>query len=352
MKSDIYFISEKTTILEAMSKLDELPVKVLFVVKENVLKASVTDGDIRRAILNGVGLSATTFEYANFNPVYVRVSDKDRCRELAAERDIAAVPIINDRDEIEDIFFRAGKRDNSARERLLVPVVIMAGGLGTRLYPYTKILPKPLIPIEGTPISERIIDSFYKMGCNTFYMIVNHKKNMIKAYYSEITKRYALQFVDEDIPLGTGGGLKKLEGEIDQTFILTNCDIIIMNDIRDIIAHHKKNNNFVTMVCSLKNFQLPYGVVNFSEGGTVEELEEKPKMSFFTNTGYYVLEPEIFNYIGENERIGMPDVIMRAKEAGMRVGIYPIGENSWLDMGQIDTMETMERRFKEIEMKE
>ena len=209
-------------------------------------------------------------------------------------------------------------------------------------------MPKPLIPIVDTPISERIIQSFQKIGCKEFYMIINYKKNMIKAYFTDSDKNYNICFVEEKTPLGTGGGIRLLKGKIHNTFILTNCDILILEDVRKMIEHHKEQNNQVTMVCSLKNFEIPYGIVNFTEGGEISSFEEKPKMSFFTNTGYYILEPSIFQYIGENENIGMPDIITRMKDAGQKVGIYPISENAWLDMGQMDSMESMERKVKEL----
>ena len=108
--------------------------------------------------------------------------------------------------------------------------------------------------------------------------------------------------------------------------------------------------NKVTMVCSLKNFTIPYGIVNFSEGGEISSFEEKPQLSFFTNTGYYILEPDVFDYIDQGEKIGMPDIIDRMRKNGLKVGVYPISENAWLDMGQFDSMESMERRLKELKI--
>lgn len=171
---------------------------------------------------------------------------------------------------------------------------------------------------------------------------------MIKAYFNDPDCNYNIHFWDEDIPLGTGGGLYLLKDDINDTFVLTNCDILILNDVRKIVSHHKEEKNKVTMVCSLKNFEIPYGVVRFSEGGEISSFEEKPKMSFYANTGYYILEKEIFQYINPNENIGMPDIIDRMREAGHKIGIYPIGENEWLDMGQFDAMESMERRLSEM----
>ena len=191
---------------------------------------------------------------------------------------------------------------------------------------------------------------FQNLGCKDFHMIVNYKKNMIKAYFNDLDCSYNIHFWDEDIPLGTGGGLYLLEDSIKSTFILTNCDILVLNDVEQIVKHHKLKKNKVTIVCSLKSFEIPYGVVNFTEGGEISSFEEKPQMSFFTNTGYYIMEKDIFGYIKHKERIGMPDIIERMLKRGEKIGIYPISENAWLDMGQFDTMESMERKLKEINL--
>lgn len=336
------------TIVEVLKRLDALRIKVVFVVDEdNKLIASVTDGDIRRAILKGISLECEVAEIAHNNPYVVHEEDSKLIKQLLIEKKLGAVPYIDKDGKVIHIFCEGDKaRDKS--ENVNLPVVIMAGGQGKRLYPYTKILPKPLIPIEDTPICERIINSFIDIGCRDFYMVVNYKKNMIKSYFADAGLDCELTFVDEDTPLGTGGGLKLCSNQVNETFILTNCDILILDDVRQIIEHHKEQKNAVTMVCSLKNFEIPYGVVNFSEGGEICSFEEKPKMSFFTNTGYYILEPEVMEYIGDNESIGMPDIIERMKQDGRKIGIYPIGEDAWLDMGQFDSMEGMERKLREI----
>ena len=223
----------------------------------------------------------------------------------------------------------------------------MAGGLGTRLYPYTKILPKPLIPVGEIPIIEHIINRFYRQGAQNFYLIVNHKKNMIKAYLNDIEKAYQVCFVDEEQPLGTGGGLSLLKGEISQPFILSNCDILIDSDYEKIYEHHLSENNYITMVCSLKNMRIPYGVVEISKDGGIEEMKEKPEISFFTNTGMYVVHPEVIDELELNQRIDFPDIIEKCRQEGKKIGVYPISENSWLDMGQIDELEEMRRRLED-----
>lgn len=338
-----------TSVLSALAKLEEVRDKVLFVLDdEDRLVASLTDGDIRRTILKGVPLSASAVDFACAEPFAVVEGDEEPAKEAFDKLALGAIPIVDANKSVVGLLVRNDK-DRIEKNAISIPVVIMAGGKGTRLYPYTKILPKPLIPIDDIPISERIIRSFAEIGCTDFNMIVNYKGNMIKSYYNECEERYNIRFYDEDEPLGTGGGLRLIKDDVKETFILSNCDILILADIADIVRFHKENGNKATIVCSLKNFEIPYGVVHFSEGGEIESMEEKPQMSYFTNTGYYVLDKEVFDYIGDNERIGMPDILDRMRLSGLKVGVYPIGENSWLDMGQFDSMDTMERRLKEIE---
>lgn len=348
MYNDMYFMHENSTLTEVINRLDQLKVKTLFILRDGVLVASVTDGDIRRAILKGIGLTTPVSQFANYSPICLAVDSNQNRDDILVKKGIYAIPMVDEKKRVVDIYIGNDVTRIQESQPMDLPVIIMAGGLGTRLYPYTKILPKPLIPIEDTPISERIIHSFYEKGCKRFFMIVNHKKNMIKAYFNDIKKLYDLEFVDENKPLGTGGGIWFLKDKIKETFVLTNCDILIMDDLSKIVEHHREMENDVTMVCSLKNYEIPYGVVNFSEGGAIESFDEKPHMSFFTNTGYYILEPSVFQYVQKDEYIGMPDVVMRMKEGGLKVGIYPIGENAWLDMGQMDSMDIMERRLREI----
>lgn len=343
-------IQETCTLKQALEQLERVLVKVLFVLSEGRFVATLTDGDVRRAILRGASLDSSIMHVANQNPIYVKEDNRNTVTKILGEKCIGALPLIDKEGKIIKIYINNIYSKKIVDENLDVPVVIMAGGLGTRLYPYTRVLPKPLIPIEGIPISERIIHSFQNIGCKEFYMVINYKKNMIRAYFSDLEREYSLHFYEEDIPLGTGGGVHLLRKQVFKTFILTNCDILILEDVREILHLHKEKNNQVTMVCSLKNFEIPYGIVNFTEGGEISSFEEKPKMSFFTNTGCYILEPSIFEYIGENEHIDMPDIIMRMKEDGQKIGLYPIGENSWLDMGRMDTIENMERKIRELKI--
>ncbi len=347
---EMNIISEEYELKSALERLDYVNIKVLFITREERLVASLTDGDVRRAILSGSSLKTPVLGIANKNPVYLMDESLEMISKIMNEKGISAIPIVDEDMHIEKIYANYVLQDSSSNYGRGIPIVIMAGGKGTRLYPYTKVLPKPLIPIADIPIVERIIQSFQKIGCDTFHMIVNYKKNMIKSYFNDENPQYNVLFWDEEKPLGTGGGLFLLKDCLDTTFVLTNCDIIITENLSKIIEHHKNECNSVTMVCSLKKFEIPYGVVNFGDGGKITSFEEKPTFSFFTNTGCYVLEPEVLSYIRNEEVVGMPEIIDKMRMDGKKVGIYPIGENAWLDMGQLDSMESMERRFRELNL--
>ena len=168
---------------------------------------------------------------------------------------------------------------------------------------------------------------------------------MIKAYFDELEKDYLLKFVVEEKPLGTGGGISLLKGQIQGTFILTNCDILIDDDLTKAYRQHKESGNLITMICSLKNFAVPYGIVQIGENGTIKSMQEKPQMSFFTNTGCYFVESEVVECLGYNEAIDFPTIIENFMKEGKRVGVYPIREGAWLDMGQLDELDKMKKRL-------
>ena len=164
---------------------------------------------------------------------------------------------------------------------------------------------------------------------------------MIKSYFNEVEKGYQIQYVDEEIPLGTGGGLSLLKNKIKDTFILTNCDILILEDYKKIYNFHKQSKNLVTMVCSLKNIKIPYGVIELDSNGQIYKMQEKPEFNFMTNTGMYIVDKKIIDDIQVNQAIGFPEIIEKYRLEGHKIGVYPISENSWMDMGQLEDLEKM-----------
>ena len=333
------------SVLDAMRKLDETGRGVLLIAPNGVLKACVTDGDIRRYILRGLPLEGPVREAANAHPISLSLERRTEARGVMMREGVSALPLLDKAGRVQDIVFADGL-DIIARKKACAPVVMMAGGLGTRLYPYTKILPKPLIPIGELPIAEHIIHRFTDVGCTQFTMIVNYKKSMIKSYFNDLQKDYSVDYVDEDTPLGTGGGLSLLRGRISQTFFLTNCDTLIDVDFGDVYESHKEQGNAITMICAVKHFTIPYGVVELGADGELSGVTEKPEMNFLTNTGVYVVEPEVVEGMAYNQPALFTDVVSDVRARGGRIGVYPVSEHSWMDMGQLEELDNMRRRLE------
>ncbi len=336
-------ITKERTVIEAMRQLSETAMHILMLCEGEKLVGVITDGDIRRHILAGGELSDSCEAAANKTPKTVRPGDFAEAERLFKLVDTSGVPVVEENGTLKDLYLE--KQTNQFKEQLDLPVVIMAGGLGTRLYPYTKILPKPLIPVGDIPIIEHIMNRFSGFGCDDFHVVVNHRKEMIKAYFSE-GERKSIDFVEENKPLGTAGGLSLLKGSIDRTFFLTNCDILVDADYSGIYKEHKEKGNVITVVSAFKHIVIPYGVIKLAEGGEITEFSEKPRIDVLTNTGFYLVEPQVIEELPEDFNTTMPDIIEDYRKRGHRVGIYPIREDAFMDMGQLEELETMRVRLE------
>ena len=352
MELNTYLISDTISISEAIKRIDEGRRKVVFCTNDGMLTGAFTDGDMRRFILRDGDMSKPVSCAMNTNPISLPVNKRDEAESFVEKNAMVALPIVNDRREVVDIIFRDDI--DSAQARRMMPdgvsLVIMAGGKGTRLYPYTQILPKALIPIGDKPIMDHIINHFEGYGVKDVYLVINHKKNMIKAYYNEGHCESTVHYAEENAFLGTGGGIGLLKGKIDNTFFLSNCDGLIEADYACMLDFHRQKNNAITMIAANKTMQVPYGVIDIDENGRINHIKEKPEYSFLVNTGVYIIEPFVIDMVGENEKIDMPDILTRVESAGYNVGAYPITEKSWLDMGQLAEMKNMikELGFEDI----
>jgi len=336
------FVPKDSTILEVMQLFNTTGKQIALITDNGKLEAVLTDGDIRRHIVNGGLLEERVAQIANFSPKFVEENKKDEARKLMQKHSLTAIPVVDKNGFVKSILF-SNDLEVSHEKKVGIPVVIMAGGFGTRLHPYTKILPKPLIPIGDIPILEHIINRFTKYHCDDFRIVVNYKKNMIKSYFSETEYPYCVSFIDEDKPLGTGGGLSLLKGQLKDPFFLTNCDILVDADYESIYKQHKQQNNVITMVCAFKHVTIPYGVIELDDKGNIKTMTEKPQYSFLTNTGLYLVEPRVIEEMEEGLSLGFPDIIARYREAGENVGVYPVNEKCWLDMGQMEELEEMRK---------
>lgn len=345
----LFIGNETMKIVDAMEKIDRNANRILFVVDcKGMLSGCITDGDVRRWLLKAGELSAPVSLVMSKSPKFLFEDEKSKAESIMRKYKITALPILDSsRDIIDIVLFDDIERSVSKKRKNLanVPVVVMAGGRGTRLYPYTKILPKPLIPIGDTPIIERIINEFLGYGLNKFYITVNYKKGMIKSYFGDLNPTYQIEYVDETMPLGTAGGIKLIEDRFLTPFFVINSDALILADYSDLYEHHKKTGNDITVVSALKNITVPYGVLNIKDAGEIESMEEKPRLSYFINTGMYIINPNLINFIPNNQMYHMTQLVDDVMKKGGKVGMYPISEDSFLDMGKMSEMRRMEEKL-------
>ena len=340
------FIGNKSlTISEAMKKIDENTNGILFLCDDvGALVGCVTDGDIRRYMLAKGDMQGLAIDAANLNPKVA--SNIEDAKHMYHKKNYVAIPIVDENQVVVDIYNgEEGVNYHKLHNSLRIPVVINAGGRGTRLEPYTKVLPKPLIPVGDIPIIEHIIKEYQSYDCNEFHIIVNYKKELMKAYFAENENHYDITWYDEEKPLGTGGGLSMLRGKFNDTFFFANCDALLTANYESMLKFHKENGNVITMICAYKNLSIPYGVVEMGVNGSIEAMKEKPQMSFLTNTGIYIVEPEVVDDIEDDVAIGFPDIIEMERKKGRKVAAFPVSESDWMDMGQLPELEKMRIRL-------
>lgn len=336
-KIDSISINSSQSIKEALSQMDTADKKLLLVFKQGKFKSILSIGDIQRAILKEKPLSEKIESILRKNIKLASSSDSFSVikKTMIAEK-IECMPVVNEKKELVNIHFWEDIFEDSQKiekPTLNVPVVIMAGGKGTRLKPITNIIPKPLIPIGSKTIVEHIIDRFIVYGIEKFYLSVNYKSEMIKGHFKQINKNYNISYFKEDKPLGTAGSLFLLKDKIKSSFFISNCDILIEQDYAEVYNYHRKNKNELTIIGALKNYTIPYGTLETSKDGILEKLQEKPAFNFKVNTGMYILEPYLLDEIPENTFFHITDLIEKIMKRKGKIGVFPVSEGAWLDTG-------------------
>ena len=331
-------IQSTTTILQALKKMDEVKVKMLFVFEDERFLSILTIGDIQRAIIKGININNDVTSILQTDKKIVTPNEtieQIRKRMLALRAE--CMPVVDEYGNLVDVYLWSemfSYSETEHREKIDLPVVIMAGGKGTRLKPITNVIPKPLVPIGDKTILEVIMDQFESIGCKKFYMSINYKAELMEYYFSHLEHKYDIEFFMEDKPLGTIGSVSLLRGKINTPFFVSNCDSITEQDYRDVYDYHMQNKNDLTIVTMVKSFCIPYGVIETGEDGLMQSMKEKPELNYQVNTGVYILNPELIDEIPSGEFFHVTHLMEKVKARGGRVGCFPVSENAWHDMGE------------------
>jgi len=330
-------INRDTTISSAMKHMDKAPSKLLIVVSEDKYIGLLSIGDIQRAIIKNHKLNEKVSAIMRNDYIVAQPGQElNTIKKLMLKLRAEFMPVVDENNHLVNVYFWEdlfGETKTEPLFRFNLPVVIMAGGLGTRLKPLTNVLPKPLIPVNDKTFIEEIFERFSDHGCNTFYISVNYKAELVEYYLSKQNLPYNIQYVKEDKPMGTAGSLSLLKGHIKETLFVSNCDILIDQDYSEVLKYHRENKNEITVVAALKHYPIPYGTIETGENGKLLALTEKPEISFKINTGIYILEPHLLNEIPENVVFHMTQLIENVNKRNGRVGVFPVSEKSWKDIG-------------------
>lgn len=348
-------VEHNANLVSALKRMDELDKKLLLVFSGEKYIGLLSVGDIQRAIIRNVSLDSKVETILRKQNRVARPGDsKESVRKLMIEFRTECMPVVDEDNNLVDVYFWEDEFAESIitdDTKLNLPVVIMAGGFGSRLKPLTNIIPKPLVPIGEKPIVEIIIDRFNKIGVTEFHLSVNYKHEMIRYYFDHLPeKKYSVNYFMEDKPLGTAGSIYLIKDILKSTFFVSNCDILIDQDYRDIYNYHVESGNEITLVGSLKHYKIPYGTLETGEGGQLLSMREKPEITYMINSGMYVLEPSVLKDIPDNTFFHITELIEKVKARGGKVGVFPVSEKSWFDIGEWNeyqqTLKSFEQRMK------
>lgn len=329
---------------EAISALDRGALRIAIIVdEERRLLGTLTDGDVRRALLKHLSLRIPVREVMCSSPQTAQRSwSRERVLSVMESTQLLQLPVVDDGGKVVGLETLHGLLDKRLLDN---PVFLMAGGFGTRLHPLTNDCPKPLLKVGDKPILELILESFISAGFHRFFISTHYLPEMIQAHFGD-GKRWgvSIRYVHEERPLGTGGALGLLpHDEVEQPMFVMNGDLLTTLNYRGLLDFHKEHESIATMCVREYEYQVPYGVIQ-SEGHRIRSMVEKPTQKFFINAGIYLLSPELVRSVSPGTRVDMPTVLEQAMAKGRDVTMFPVHEY-WLDIGR---MEDFKRAQSEI----
>ena len=330
MNNSKYTILENKTIKYALEKINSfetgMPL-ILFVINSKAqVVASVTDGDIRRGMVNGVKLEESVLSVANKNYKYIKdLIDYKKINEYK-ELDLKIIPYVNDNFELIDFI-------DLTKLKALLPIdaVIMAGGKGLRLKPYTNDIPKPMLELAGKPIIAHNVDRLISYGVRNIYISVNHLKEQIIDYFKDNYSKYNIQFIEENSPLGTIGSIGLVDDFKNNDILVMNADVLTNIDFYDFYSNYKNHNDNMSIATFNIRINIPYAVLDTTDK-KINSLIEKPSYTYYSNAGIYLIQKEMLNYIPKNQKYDSTDLMEKLIEENKKVTHFPI-RGYWLDIG-------------------
>tara|TARA_Y100000589_G_C27193399_1_gene645737 strand:+ start:1901 stop:2944 length:1044 start_codon:yes stop_codon:yes gene_type:complete len=330
-------LNSKKTLFDAMKNLEREGSQIVLVVdEEDKLLGTISDGDIRRSLLIGKSLETKVSEVMNKNCITaLKGEKKQKLLETMKKKSINQIPILNEYGRILEVI--------NIRELIEVSdtydnqVLIMAGGIGSRLRPYTENCPKPMLTIGTKPLLEMLLEKLIESGFTNFYISVNYLKEKIINYFEDGSRwNININYLIENKPLGTAGSISLLPKEIEKPFIVMNGDILTKFNLNQLIDFHNKNNSFATICAREYEVSIPFGVIE-TDGIELKRIVEKPIYKNYVNAGLYAFDPKVLEFFSKNEAKDMPDLINEIKELKKKVILCPIHEY-WLDIGRKETL--------------
>ncbi len=340
-------IQSNSNLKDALNSLEQSGLQIVLIIDDsNRLEGVVTDGDLRKAMLGSFNLESSLSEFMNKNPITVNQSmPESDIFDLMSSKMIMQIPILNNEREviglrtIEELL-----RNNEIKEN---PVILMLGGLGSRLKDLTKNCPKPMLKVGDKPIIESIIDNFHAQGFRNFYFCVNYMHDVFKEYFEDGKKwDVSIKYITEPKRLGTAGALSLINDKIEKPFIVMNGDILTKTNFTRLLEHHERCEAVATMCVKQYEHQIPYGVVRTVDDKLVA-IEEKPTEHYYVNAGIYVLEPAVLELIPQDDYFDMTNLFELMIDSKKKVSIHSV-DDYWVDIGKVEDFKQANQDYKDI----
>lgn len=329
-------IASSVTALDAMRVINSSAAHIALVVdNQRRLLGTITDGDIRRGMLNGKSLELPVQHLMNRQFRYVRIGeDQEAVREMMHRDLLQQIPVLDDKGRVVDLLLL---QNILQQPKVVNAVVIMAGGKGTRLRPYTENCPKPMLEVDGKPMLEILLEQCIRSGFCKFYLSVNYLKEQIFDYFQDGSHwGVSIEYLVENEPLGTAGSLQLLPADLKDPFLVMNGDILTRLNPSHLLRFHYEHGAAATLCVREHTTTLPFGVVE-TKGVELVGFEEKPSFQKLVNAGVYVIDPQLLSLLPHRQSTDMPTLLFNAQQSGHRVTVCPIHEY-WIDVGRPETL--------------